>query len=214
MEQYVLQTDSLTLVAKCRNALEAFAKLEQHQIDLIFLDIEMPLINGLNFLKTLTHPPKVILTTAYAEYALQGYELNVVDYLLKPFSQERFLKAVAKVTLPEKPTDASLPPAVGHLVTKEGGGLVKIAYDNIRYIEASRDYVKIQTSDHQFLVHLTMKSLEEQLPPTLFVRIHKSYIVSLSQVKMIKADSIIIGNDQSLPLSTHYKENLVKIFKK
>jgi DNA-binding LytR/AlgR family response regulator len=212
LEQYILQAQGLALVAKCRNALDAFAKLEQHQIDLIFLDIEMPLVNGISFLKTLPHPPKVILTTAYADYALQGYEMNVVDYLLKPFSLERFLKAVAKVNLPEKPAVRAA--EAGHLMIKENGGLVKIPYDKIRYIEASRDYVKILTADHQFLVHLTMKSLEEQLPSALFVRIHKSYIVSLTQVKMIKVDSIVIGNDQSLPLSTHYKENLVEIFRK
>ncbi len=96
LEQYIIQTEGLTLVAKCRNAMEAFAKLQQHKVDLIFLDIEMPLVNGISFLKTLADPPKVIFTTAYAEYALQGYELNVVDYLLKPFSYERFVKAVGK----------------------------------------------------------------------------------------------------------------------
>lgn len=211
LEQYVLQTPGLTLVAKCRNALEAFAQLEQQAIDLIFLDIEMPLVNGLTFLKTLSNPPQVILTTAYADYALQGYELNVVDYLLKPFSFERFAKAVAKVKRAEPVVQAK--EEQGFLMIKEKGGLVKIAHESIIYIEASKDYMRIITDHQQYLVHLTMKSLEEQLPPAQFIRIHKSYIVSVEKINMVKADAVVIGS-YTLPVSQGYKEKLMKLYSK
>ena len=210
LEQYILQTDSLTLVGKCRNALEAFAKLEQQAIDLIFLDIEMPLVNGLTFLKTLSNPPQVIFTTAYSEYALQGYELNVVDYLLKPFSYERFSKAIAKVKQPVQPEEKE----EGNLIIKEKGGLIKLPHSDIVYIEASKDYMKIVTGKQQYLVHVTMKSLEEDLPKEKFVRIHKSFIVAMQHIKMIKADNIILSDNVSLPLSINYKEKLLELFKK
>lgn len=213
LEQYILQSNGLTLVANSRNALEAFAKLEQHAVDLIFLDIEMPLVNGLTFLKALTAPPKVILTTAYADYALLGYELDVVDYLLKPFSFELFLKAVAKVNITSG-TDLIQGGEAGHLMIKEKGGLIKIPHDEIVYIEASKDYMKIVTQGQPYLVHITMKSLEEQMPAFKFVRIHKSYIVSVGQIRMVKADSIIIGNNQSLPVGVNYKERLMGVYKK
>jgi two-component system response regulator LytT len=204
LEQYIVQTPGLVLVAKCRNALEAFAKLEQHAIDLMFLDIEMPLVNGISFLRTLSNPPKVIFTTAYAEYALEGYELNVVDYLLKPFSYERFNKAVEKV----KHSDNL------YLVLKEKEGLLKIPYDNILYVEASRDYMKIVTEERSYLTHITMKKLEELLPGQQFIRTHKSYIVSLKQIRLLKTDSLVLLNNISVPVSVSYKEQVLAKFHK
>ena len=216
LEQYIMQTPGLTLVAKCRNALEAFAKLEQHSIDLVFLDIEMPLVNGVAFLRTLNipNPPKVIFTTAYAEYALEGYELNVVDYLLKPFSFERFTKAVekAKQSL-QKLAEIQTPPEDNnYLVIKEKGGLMKIPYHEILYIEASRDYMKIVTIVRQYLVHLTMKKLEELLPVERFIRTHKGYIVALAQIKQLKSDNLLLSNNVSIPVSINYKEEVVARF--
>ncbi|MFT3827010.1 MAG: LytTR family DNA-binding domain-containing protein [Chitinophagaceae bacterium] len=216
LEQYIMQTPGLTLVAKCRNALEAFSKLEQHAIDLIFLDIEMPLVNGVAFLRTLNvpNPPKVIFTTAYAEYALEGYELGVVDYLLKPFSFDRFTKAVEKARLAlNKPAEQKAPAEeTGFLVIKEKGGLMKIAYDEILYVEASRDYMKIVTTLRQHLVHLTMKKLEELLPVDKFIRTHKSYIVSLAQIRQLKPDNLLLSNNISIPVSVNYKEEVVARF--
>jgi len=210
LEQYILKTEGLTLVAKCRNAMEAFAKLQQHKIDLIFLDIEMPLVNGITFLKTLPDPPKVIFTTAYAEYALQGYELNVVDYLLKPFSYERFVQAVGKVKV------LGVLPPVGEsadaLVVKEKEGLLRIAFSDILYIEGSRDYMKVVTPERKFLVHLTMKKLEELLPPGKFIRTHKSYIVSVSKIKIVKTSELVLADQQVVPVSGHYKEGVVRSF--
>jgi DNA-binding LytR/AlgR family response regulator len=221
LEHYILQTPGLTLLAKCRNALEAFAMLERHTIDLIFLDIEMPLVNGLSFLKTLPERPAVILTTAYAEYALEGYELDVIDYLLKPFSLERFTKAVRKFNkqtpAPSAPASTAPPPgspATGHLLVREKNGLTKLPFEKIIWIEASRDYMKIITVEQQHLVHITMKQLEEELPKELFVRVHKSYIVALSQIRIIRTDSLLLMNNTEIPVSANYKDKLQEVFRK
>lgn len=211
VEQYIMQTPELTLVTKCRNALEAFAKLEQHSIDLIFLDIEMPLVNGLSFLQTLTKAPKVIFTTAYPNYAVQAFDLDVVDYLLKPFSYERFLKAVKKVKEPAVITTENNDD--GHLLVKEKGGLIKVPHSQIIFIKASKDYVKIVTNDQQYLASFTMKSLETLLPPNKFVRIHKSYIAGLRHVKIIKTDEVVMEASHVLPLSISYKEDLLALFR-
>jgi len=210
LEQYILQTEGLTLVAKCRNAMEAFAKLQQHKVDLIFLDIEMPLVNGITFLKTLPDPPKVIFTTAYAEYALQGYELNVVDYLLKPFSYERFAQAVGKVVVGV--SEGKRNDQEDHLVVKEKEGLLRIAFSEILYIEGSRDYMKIVTPERKYLVHLTMKKLEELLPAGKFIRTHKSYIVAVSKIKIVKTAELVLTDQRVIPVSGHYKEGVVQRF--
>jgi two-component system, LytTR family, response regulator LytT len=212
VEQFILQTPALTLIAKCRNAMEAFAKLEQHPVDLIFLDIEMPLVNGLTFLKNLQHPPKVIFTTAYPNYAVQAFDLDVADYLLKPFSYERFSKAVSKVKeLPQPAPDGNNDN--GHLLVKEKGGLIKIPYSTILYIKAAKDYVRVVTNEQQYLASFTMKNLEEILPAQQFIRIHKSFIVSVAQIKMIKADEVILAGNHNLPLSINYKENVLAVFR-
>jgi len=211
LEQYILQTEELTLVAKCRNAMEAFAKLQQHKIDLIFLDIEMPLVNGITFLKTLPDPPKVIFTTAYVEYALQGYELNVVDYLLKPFSYERFVQAVRKVKVSEAIVGES-GDVLDALVVKEKEGLLRIPFSDILYIEGSRDYMKVVTSERKYLRHLTMKKLEELLPAGKFIRTHKSYIVSVSKIRIVKTAELVLTDQQVVPVSGHYKEGVVRSF--
>ncbi len=215
LEQYILQSEDLVLVAKCRNAMQAFAQLEQNAIDLIFLDIEMPLVSGITFLKSLPHPPKIIFTTAYAEYALQGYELNVSDYLLKPFSFERFSQAVEKVRqqlASRRPEANTSEPDDACLIIKEKGALMKIPYDDILYIEGSRDYVKIILPGKSHLVHLTMKKLESMLPAHLFVRSHKSYIVSVPKIKLIKAAELVMADQQGIPLSPNYKDIVVKCF--
>lgn len=209
LEQYIVQTPGLVLVAKCRNALEAFAKLKEHAIDLMFLDIEMPLVNGIAFLKTLPQPPKVIFTTAYAEYALEGYELNVVDYLLKPFSYERFVKAVDKV---KQPIDIPVQNDDTYVVIKEKEGLLKIPHNEILYIEASGDYMKIVTHAKSYLTHITMKKLEELLPAGQFVRTHKSYIVALKQIRLLKTDGLVLMNNITVPVSNSYREEVLAKF--
>ncbi|QEC40751.1 LytR/AlgR family response regulator transcription factor [Pseudobacter ginsenosidimutans] len=215
LEAYILQTPGLVLVAKCRNALEAFAKLEQQSVDLIFLDIEMPLVNGINFLKTLSNPPKVIFTTAYAEHALESYELNAVDYLLKPFSPERFAKAVekAKALIGAGGSSAEKPEEAGALVVKEKDGMIRVQYNQILYIEASKDYMKIVTNEKNYLVHITMKKLEESLPPEQFVRTHKSFMVALKAIRLLKPDELVLTNNAVVPVSINYRDMVTEKFK-
>ncbi|MBO9635957.1 MAG: response regulator transcription factor [Chitinophagaceae bacterium] len=215
LEAYILQTPGLVLVAKCRNALEAFAKLEKQSVDLIFLDIEMPLVNGINFLRTLNNPPKVIFTTAYADHALESYELNAVDYLLKPFSPERFAKAVEKARALIGTTVGNQEKAgdEGALVIKEKDGLVRVKHDQILYIEASKDYMKIVTAGRPYLVHITMKKLEESLPPEQFVRTHKSYMVALKAIRLLKPDELVLTNNAVIPVSINYREAVTEKFK-
>lgn len=216
LEAYILQTPGLTLVAKCRNALEAFAKLEQQPIDLIFLDIEMPLVNGISFLKTLSNPPKVIFTTAYSNYALESYELNAVDYLLKPFSPERFAKAVEKVKAAignQSQTEAEKPAEETALLIKEKEGFMRVPHDTILYIEASKDYMRVVTSAKVHLVHITMKKLEESLPATLFVRTHKSFMVSLKAIRMVRSAELVLTSGTVIPVSINYKDQVNEKFK-
>lgn len=215
LEAYILQTPGLTLVAKCRNALEAFAKLEQQSVDLIFLDIEMPLVNGINFLRTLSHPPKVIFTTAYAEHALESYELNAVDYLLKPFSPERFAKAVekAKALIGQSADGGEKEEEEGALVVKEKEGLIRVRFDQILYIEASKDYMKVVTNEKAYLVHITMKKLEESLPQEQFLRTHKSYMVALKAIRLLKPDELVLTNNAVVPVSINYREAVAAKFK-
>jgi len=209
LEQYILETPGLTLLATCRNAMEAFSKLEQHEVDLVFLDIEMPLVNGLDFIKTLKHPPKIILTTAYPQHAVEAFALNAVDYLLKPFSLFRFQTAIGKVKL--NGNEEKEEPA---LLIKEKGALIKLLQKEIVYLQASRDYVKIITTLKTHLVSMTMKSLEETLPASQFIRIHKSFIVNLRHIQMIKTNEVMMGNKEVLPLSPNCKEDLLKIYAK
>ncbi len=217
LEQYILRTEGLVLVGKSRNAMEAFAKVEQNRPDLIFLDIDMPLVNGITFLKSLANPPKVIFTTAHAEYALQGYDLNVADYLLKPFSYERFEQAVNKVKdmLQHAATQQALSGTapVDFLSVKEKEGWLRIPFAAILYIEGSRDYVKVVTVQRTYLVYQRMKNLEEELPSSLFVRTHKSFIVNLSAIRVMRTAELVLTGDQVVPVSSHYKEQVAAAFK-
>ena len=149
---------------------------------------------------------------AYPPHAVEAFELDVVDYLLKPFSYDRFLKAVNKVKEDAVAETGDEAPGQ-HLLLKEKGGLIKVAYNKIIYIKAAKDYVKIVTNEQQHIASFTMKGLEEQLPADKFIRIHKSYIVALEQVKMIKAGSVMIAGNESLPLSIHYKDGLLEKFR-
>jgi len=207
VEQFALQTNGITVLASCRNAMEAFAKLEQHEVDLIFLDIEMPLVNGLDFLKTLAKPPQVILTTAYPQYAVEAFALNAVDYLLKPFSLERFQQAVAKVKVNNTTAKEE-----AHLLIRERGAFIKIRHADILYLKASKDYVKIITAHKTHLFTITMKALEELLPAAEFVRIHKSFIVNTRHIRMVKTAEIVMPDNEVLPLSPNYKERLKEVY--
>ena len=212
----ISQVPYLQLVKACRNAMEAIEILQQEKIDLIFLDIQMPKLSGLQFIQSLQQPPMVILITAYEKYALEGYNLNVVDYLLKPVPFERFLKACNKAKKlfdlgKEKPfvEKEQLP---DHIFINVEYTLVKILFADILFIEGLKDYIKIHltSSSKPVLTKMSLKGMEEKLPAGKFVRVHKSYIVATDKITIIKRDLVYLGNNE-IPVSDFYKENLSKI---
>lgn len=207
----IRQVPFLQLKARCKNAMEATEILHQEKIDLIFLDIQMPGLNGLNFIKSLQHCPMVIFVTAYREHALEGFELDAVDYLLKPVSFERFLKACNKAselfTLKQKQSAKQDLP--GYFFVYVEYNQVKVMVDEILYIEGMKDYVKIHitTSSRPVITKMSLKMIEEKLSDYRFVRIHKSYIVSVNKITAIKRDLVCLPNIE-LPLSETYKHDL------
>jgi DNA-binding LytR/AlgR family response regulator len=212
----ISQVPYLQLLKACRNAMEAIEILQQEKIDLIFLDIQMPKLSGLQFIQTLQQPPMVILITAYEKYALESYNLNVVDYLLKPVSFERFLKACNKAKklfdlANEKPVipKEQLP---DHIFINVEYTLVKILFTDILFIEGLKDYIKIHlaSSSRPVLTKMSLKGMEEKLPTGKFIRVHKSYIVAADKITVIKRDLVYVGNNE-IPVSDFYKENLSKI---
>lgn len=215
LKKYIADHPSLELVAICPDALEAQSILTQQNIHLIFLDINLPKLSGINFIKTLIHPPLVIFTTAYPEFAVEGFELNAIDYLLKPFSFERFIKAVNKVI--EK-LNASLQNNIAasnpFIFLKADKKNHKIDLESIQYIEAIGDYMKVVTDSVQLIINETMKKMQEELPAHLFIRVHKSFIISRNRIKYIEGNYVQI-EDKSIPIGATYKnEVLASIDKK
>ena len=211
LKEYIREVDFLELVGDFDNPLKASDILLSKQIDLIFIDIQMPKITGLDFIKTLLHPPQFIFTTAYPQYALEGFELNAIDYLLKPFSFERFLKAVNKAKLHVEngkriPADTQ---KTDHFFIKTDSRLVKIKYDDILFVEALQNYVCIVTTEKKYITYLTFKAIEENLSQDQFLKIHKSFIVSISKIESIEGNEIRIGN-HSLPISRSSKEDVME----
>ncbi len=209
LENYVQRVEELQLVKKCSNAMQAMQVLHKDKVDLIFLDIQMPAMDGLSFLKSLKNPPSVILTTAYPKYAVQGYDLDVVDYLLKPISFERFLKAVNKAIELRKGVQEEAS-AQEYLFLKVDNKLVKVNFSDIVYIEGMKDYLKVFVKDKLLVVHKTMKSIEDLLPKNKFIRVHKSYIVSLGVVNSIVGNMVEI-NGKEIPIGANYKDQLIKM---
>lgn len=217
LEDNIRQVPFLHLVKACRNAMEATAVLQTTPVDLLFLDIQMPGLNGLQFLQTLPHPPMTILITAYEQYALEGYNLNVVDYLLKPVSFERFVRACNKAherfQWQQQPQQAATQePAPDHFFVNVEYTLVKVVISDILYVEGLKDYVKIHiaSSKKPVITRMSMKAIEEKLPPPRFVRTHKSFVIASDKITAIKRDLVCIGALE-LPLSEFYKGNLDKV---
>jgi two-component system LytT family response regulator len=210
MTDYVGKVPYLTLIEACANPLAAVEILRNRPIDLLFLDIQMPEITGISLLRSLQKKPLVILTTAYSEYALEGYELDVVDYLLKPVTFERFLRAVDKASqrviqqlvVAERGGDEIVQPFV---FVKDGTKLVKIKWDEILYVEGLKDYVTIHTKQQKVVSLLRLKNLEEQLPADKFVRIHHSYIIAVEAIDAIHKGEVQIGN-VFIPISDTYRK--------
>jgi DNA-binding LytR/AlgR family response regulator len=212
LETYITKFPALNLVTKCNNAIEAFEALKNEDIDLMFLDIQMPQISGLEFLKTLSKPPKVIFTTAYSEHALESYELGVVDYLLKPISFERFAKAANKAIAQdsEQNSPSAAPSSSDFIFVKSDKKLIKVLFEEIYYIEGLKDYVILHTPNGRLVTLQTMKSLESKLPTKIFMRSHRSYIINLQKIDVLEGNMVYI-NKKSLPIGKNYKDDLLKI---
>lgn len=217
LQKHIEALPSLTLVAMCGNAVEAFTKLQQHHIDLLFLDIQMPQILGTDFIRTLKNPPKVIFTTAYRKFAVEGFALNAVDYLLKPISFERFLKAVSKamdltLSSPSEGRNSAIEKdKYLHLYFKVDRKMAKVILEEILYIESLKDYVKIVMKANTIITKQSISSLEEMLPKANFIRIHRSYIIALNKVDSFNHELLVI-NKRELPISRMYRHEFTKRF--
>lgn len=211
---YIEKINYLQLIDTCKNPTEAADILFEQEVDLMFLDIMMPEMTGIDFLKINQNNPLIILTTAYPDYALEGYQLNVIDYLLKPFSFDRFLQAVNKAAdLLKLKKDATGNQTVDvkkdFLIVKTNQKIRRIHYADIIYIEGLKEYVSIFTNEHRFVMLRSLKTLQEELPDLDFWRIHKSYIVSKRCIKSIYQNQVDIGNDKKLPIGRSYKEDVI-----
>ena len=204
LSDYVSQTPFLELQGAFKDAILATDWLRHNSTDLIFLDIHLPKLKGMAFLKTLTHPPSVIITTAYHQYAVEGFELNVTDYLLKPFEFERFLVAVNKVkTVQEEKSSESLDKDFIFLNVQKKK--VKVLFSEIIYIESQREYIKVVTTRKEYISKMSTHEIEERLPPHLFKRIHRSFIVSLNRIESYTADMVELGGGTSIPIGRDYR---------
>ena len=215
VETFVAQVPEVTLVGKASNAIEANTLLRERDVDLMFLDVNMPMLNGIDFLKSLDRPPLAILTTAYPEFAVDAFNLNVVDYLMKPIALDRFMKAVNKAATIHAGTEAA---AAGeeierdYMFVKADKKLVKVDFDDVVYIEGLKDYVIIRNEEGRVITLQTMKSLEARLPSNIFRRIHRSTIVHLEKVRAVEGNSVEVmvkGQTKLLAIGKNYKEDLL-----
>lgn len=219
LETYVEKVPQLNLIGKCTNALEANEIIRKEDVDLLFLDIQMPQITGIEFVKSLNNPPMVIFTTAYSNYALEGFELNALDYLLKPISLDRFMKAVNKALEQYALThQEGQIPAGGaqedYFYVKADKKLVKVRFKEILYIEGLKDYVIIRMKEGRVITLQTMKSLEAKLPSNRFRRIHRSYIVALDKINAVVGNMVELtekGQNKHLPIGKNYRDDLLEL---
>ena len=219
LAKYIAGIPELKLAGVFGDAIAGSGFLRNAPVDLIFLDINLPVISGINFLKSLSHPPMVIFTTAYPEYAVEGFDADAVDYLVKPFSFERFLKAVNKAFDRMKNTmqAAALPAGneqepAGSLILRADKKVHRINYSDILYLEASGDYVKVHTTSRTLMVHETFRKMEEQLPPEMFIRVHKSFIVPVNRINYLEGNLLSIMGT-TIPIGLVYREEVMKFFK-
>lgn len=211
LRQYISELDFLDLIAEFDNGVSAVSFLRKQEVDVLFLDINMPKLSGIDLIRSLSHPPKIVLTTAYSEYALEGYELDVIDYLLKPFSFERFLKAVNKVSKlleSEQASDESQP-----LIIKADGKTYRIDEEDILFVESLGDYVTLHTSSEKLTFNQSLKSFLEKLSPDSFIRVHKSFVVSLSKINYVEGNMISVG-EKEIPIGNAFKDDFKNKFLK
>jgi DNA-binding LytR/AlgR family response regulator len=220
IENYLHKLDTYEIVEICHNALSAFEYLQSNPVDLVFLDIQMPKMSGLEFLKALQNPPKVIIVTAYREYAYEGFELDVVDYLLKPVSFDRFLKAINKFNSLLNDTNQSVTnPVPGQKKTGQSIWVradrknVKLNIGDIKYVEGLKDYVKIFFDDGMIISKIPLKKMEQRLPSDQFIRIHRSYLISVMKISAYNNDGIEVG-PVMLPIGKNYRDSVLSFLEK
>jgi len=208
--EYVREIDFLHAAGECGSAAEAANIMAKQTIDLLLLDIQMPRLTGIDFLKTLSHPPMAIITTAYSEYALEGYSLDVIDYLVKPIPFDRFLKAVQKAfdfhQMRQRDIASS---STDYFFVKSNGKYERVAFNDILYVESMQNYVLIHLPGQKLIVYMTLAGLEAQLPPRRFMKVHKSFVVSIKQVNSIENNEIIIKQAR-IPISRTLKDDVMK----
>jgi len=227
LSEYVSKLPFLKLAGMAANVFEAMTMLQKEKVDILLLDIQMPEVTGLEFARRLKNPPSIIFTTAYSEYAVESYELDVVDYLLKPIAFPRFMQAINKVTDRKGYNSDQVPPVVNvirqqpeqpekpeenSLIIKSGYKVYRINYDELLYIEGQREYVTFHTLKQRITTLFSLKELEERLPSDQFIRIHKSYIISLRHIEMIERNILQIAG-KKLPVGGSYKDHLMNLFK-
>lgn len=215
IQTYCAHLPVLNVVASCSNALEAKAALQKQKIDILFLDINMPVLNGIAFLKTLKNQPQVVFTTAYKEYAVDAFDLSACDYLLKPFSLERFIVAVDKAfeklnAMPVVNQERSEGKNEDYIFIKTDGKIYKILYNDLLFVEAQGNYTKIVTAQNTLLPVMTFSSFEEIVPKTLFLRVHRSFIINKSKITHIEGNRVFI-NKNEIPIGSNYKEDFLKM---
>ena len=220
IRRYVQEIPTLQLIGECANAIQALTLLQQQSIDLLFLDIRMPQLTGTDFIKTLKNPPKVIFTTAFSEYALEGYELDVVDYLMKPIRFDRFLKAVNKA-YPLNVAAAMQKPLVSGIMEEKKNEsfvyfradrkMVKVMLDDILYIESMKDYIKVHSRQGVIITKQSISSVEAMLPEKLFVRTHRSFIVSINKIKSFTNELVEIDKTD-IPIGKLFRNGVMKVF--
>lgn len=217
LETYISKVPDLHLAHVCKNALEAFQVLSRNTVDLVFLDINMPEISGIDFLKTLKDPPQVIFVTAYSEYAADSYDLDAIDYLLKPVSFDRFMKAVNKVIQIHgqgKSSSEKTQVPGNYIFVKSDGKLVKVDINHLLFIEGLKDYIMLWTETGKIIVHSTMKDFEDFMTAhPNFIRVHKSYIINMAFVKEVDGNVIRI-KDQMIAIGNTYKESFLNMLNK
>jgi DNA-binding LytR/AlgR family response regulator len=214
LKSYIDKTDFFEVTAQMNNAIEAFSYLQNHSVDLLFLDIKMPQMNGIELLKALSHKPKVIITSAYRDFALDAFDLDVVDYLLKPFSFERFLKAISKasnehtINTGKTASGKSFSEEKSFFFVKGNKQLQKIYIEEIVHIESQRDYLKFKMIDgEEITTRQTIGYYEQFLPAHLFIRIHRSYIVAVDKIKTVEVNRMLV-RQQFLPIGRNYKQHV------
>ena len=213
LENYLARLDAAN-ITRCQNAVEAFQALQHRRYDLIFLDIEMPLLSGIEFLKTVKDPPAIIITTAYRDYAVEGFELEVIDYLVKPISFPRFMKAMEKMVKLNKPAlpaadAAQRPPAAEYLFLKVDRKFVKIQLGDILYIESLKDYVRVKTRDRSWITNQSLTEITEKLPADRFARVHRSFTIAFDKISTIDGNCIDIAGTL-IPISREHRQEIFR----